>query len=432
MYGWVWKGDGGRNDAGNADRNPGSQGRRGARESVHESVHMLPIPPYAGIRWCGSGARTVRFRGTAGSASTLVAGPTFSASMRHRAVKRLLSLAMLCGVALFAAVLYHKDVGDAWLHLQRLGWVGLAVVLAISFIGLGLQAASWALLVPSVPASLKWWCRFGRVLMIGSAVEMTTPLSTLGGDSVKAIVLKRRYGVSWREASASLLLSHTTDVLSIVAFVALAVLLMVRRDRLPRAYQTSAIITLTFFALAVGVFIGMQWQRPFGRLKRWLADGRRQDRHPPTRIHRILGALRDVEDHLHAFYRAHPRRVALSIAASFAEWSTRVVATYVALALLGAPVTFADAFVIEGLVLLVCSTLFFMPGDVGTQDAALVMTSSAITGSPAAGLALAAVRRLRDLAVVTCGFGLGAAHWTGAARTVEEGEPAAKPATDAA
>src|SRR5262249_52019623 len=156
-----------------------------------------------------------------------------------------LPLLILCGVALLAVVLYGKDLGEAWLHLQRLGWLGLAVVLAVSFTGLGAQAGSWALLVPSLPANLKTWYRFGRGLMIGSAVEMTTPLSTLGGDSVKAIVLKQRYGVSLREASASLLLSHTTDVLSIVVFVAAALILMVHRDRIPRTYQMSAIIALT-------------------------------------------------------------------------------------------------------------------------------------------------------------------------------------------
>src|SRR5262249_53054587 len=139
------------------------------------------------------GCKDVRFR--------MMAGLISSGNMSHGGSKRLLPLVILCGVALLAVVFYGKDLGEAWLHLQRLGWLGLAVVLAVSFTGLGAQAGSWALLVPSLPANLKTWYRFGRVLMIGSAVEMTTPLSTLGGDSVKAIVLKQRYGVSLREAS---------------------------------------------------------------------------------------------------------------------------------------------------------------------------------------------------------------------------------------
>jgi hypothetical protein len=51
--------------------------------------------------------------------------------------------------------------------------------------------------------------------------------------------------------------------------------------------------------------------------------------------------------------------------------------------------------------------LFFVPGDVGTQEGALMLICGAITGSASTAFALATIRRVRDLLLVTAGLAIG-------------------------
>jgi hypothetical protein len=46
---------------------------------------------------------------------------------------------------------------------------------------------------------------------------------------------------------------------------------------------------------------------------------------------------------------------------------------------------------------------FFVPADLGTQEGAQVLICSGITGSPELGLALATIRRSRDLVILALG-----------------------------
>ena len=98
-----------------------------------------------------------------------------------------------------------------------------------------------------------------------------------------------------------------------------------------------------------------------------------------------------VEDRLIGFYLHQRERFAAALAFAFGNWFMGAVECYLVLALLGHPIAFSDAWVIEATVLLVRSALFFVPGDVGTQDGALFFMCGLVTGSPALGLALALV-----------------------------------------
>jgi uncharacterized membrane protein YbhN (UPF0104 family) len=103
----------------------------------------------------------------------------------------------------------------------------------------------------------------------------------------------------------------------------------------------------------------------------------------------------------------------LSILAAFCEWMCAAIATWIAIRFLGHPISFADAIVIEAFVTLVRSAFFFVPADLGTQDGAQVLICSAMTGSPELGVALAAVRRARDLVWVIWGLAIGSAYSLG-------------------
>jgi glycosyltransferase 2 family protein len=327
-------------------------------------------------------------------------------------VRRALALlALALGVALLVLVLYRADLPATGMHLARLGAWGLLAILVLAATSVTCEATSWLLTLTVVPPTPAWWTRLTRVLLVGAVLEVLTPLAWLGGDSAKALLLRHRHGVSLRDATTSLVLSRTTDLASLVLFIATGLILMIRADILPRTFHGAAATALAVLTGVAALFVLAQFHRPIGRVLPWLSARWARRRQVPAPLARALDAARGVEERLAAFYAAYPARLPLSILASLGEWVSGAALTYVALRLFGTPVTPTEAVVIESVVLLVRATLFFVPGDVGTQDAALVATSAAITGSAAAGLALAAVHRARDLLVLGAGVLLAVSFW---------------------
>jgi uncharacterized membrane protein YbhN (UPF0104 family) len=119
---------------------------------------------------------------------------------------------------------------------------------------------------------------------------------------------------------------------------------------------------------------------------------------------RLLDRLRDVEDQLIVFYSRKPRRLFLSVAFAIIQWSTDVIAIWVAVRLLGSSITLLNAFAVQAFVLMVMASLFFVPADLGTQDAAIAYACGIVTGSLSIGVAVAALRRARDLLWIVWGF----------------------------
>ena len=134
----------------------------------------------------------------------------------------------------------------------------------------------------------------------------------------------------------------------------------------------------------------MQNQRVFSRLRAWLEVRGAASR--PGRLARALDRLRDVEDQLIAFYSREPRRLVLSVAFAIVQWSTDVIAIWVAVRLLGSSITFLNAFAVQAFILMVLASLFFVPADLGTQDAAIAYACGIVTGSSSLGVAVAALR----------------------------------------
>jgi hypothetical protein len=73
-------------------------------------------------------------------------------------------------------------------------------------------------------------------------------------------------------------------------------------------------------------------------------------------------------------------------------------------AFFGRPLDFADAIAVEALAQLVRAGTFFIPMSLGAQEGTFMLALGAITGAPPLGLAVAFVRRGREL--VWLGLGL--------------------------
>jgi uncharacterized membrane protein YbhN (UPF0104 family) len=114
-----------------------------------------------------------------------------------------------------------------------------------------------------------------------------------------------------------------------------------------------------------------------------------------------------MEDRLIHFYICHSRRFLLALALALANWVIGALELYVTLWFLGHPVTFSEAWIIEAIAQLVRSGAFFIPGALGVQEGAFMIVIEAMTGRGVLGLAVAMIRRFREIVWIAWGMLLG-------------------------
>jgi len=316
--------------------------------------------------------------------------------------------AVLLGAALLGFVLYQTNLDEVWRHLHALGVSGIFLMLVIYTAAFVCEVLSWQLTLRSVPLTPRWLYRFWKVLMFGSALEKVTPFAGLGGEPIKALVLKSRFGVPYGEGTASLVLTRMSDVIALILFITMGLCLILSEDVLSVPFQIGAAAGLTLLVVNTAGFFVVQRYRAFSWLRAWL--DRRFGARIGARVGALLDGINEVEDNLVNFYTGSPGRFVASIFVAFCQWMVGAIAAYAALDLLGHPVSFADAIVIEAVTLLVISTLFFVPGDLGTQEVAIVTIVEGLTGSSDLGLALAAIRRAHDLLWIAWGLAIGGSY----------------------
>jgi len=316
-------------------------------------------------------------------------------------VKNLKFLYLLIGLGLLALVLAHTDLGQLWDQTVRVGW-GIGVILAIYLAAFVLDSMSWQLALLSLNFDLSNTYRIWKIRMVGEAVNNTTPLATMGGEPVKAVLLKKHFSMGYREGTASLIIAKTTNLLALVVFLVAGFGFMIATEALPSSYNLVAGAGLVAFTAGILLFFLVQRYKISSLAGTWIAR---------TRLGRFLEDLlhhiHDMEDRLIHFYIRHRRRFLLALALALANWVIGALELYVTLWFLGHPVTFSEAWIIEAIAQLVRSGAFFIPGALGVQEGAFMIVIEAMTGRGVLGLAAAMIRRFREIVWIAWGMLLG-------------------------
>lgn len=312
-------------------------------------------------------------------------------------------LYFLAGILLLVWVLTQVDVADVRSKVMQVGAFGMAFVIAVYAAGFVIDSFTWQLAL-DVPLTPRWLGRAFTVRIIGEFFNAVIPAAGMGGEPVKAELLKKRYGVGYRAGTASIILGRTVNMIGELGFLAVG-LALVWMSALPAAFKTSAAVGLAGFVAATVGFFFFQRLRVSSRTGRWLA------RWPLTRriVDGVLHHIHDMDERLVAFYTRHRARFGWAVTFAFLNWVIGAVEVYATMAFLGRPVSFADAWIIEAVVQLVRSAAFFIPVSVGAQEGAFLIACAAITGSAELGVAASVVRRVREIVWMVAGAGMGAA-----------------------
>tara|TARA_R110002110_G_scaffold5184_3_gene26778 strand:- start:864 stop:1883 length:1020 start_codon:yes stop_codon:yes gene_type:complete len=311
------------------------------------------------------------------------------------------AVALAVGLGLLTAVLMSTDLTQVGTYLSQVG-IGVVLMIAVYKFAFVLDSWAWLMTLRSLPMRGVWIFRFWLVRMVGEAVNNATPLAGMGGEPVKAAILNRTYGIGYGDGFASIVLARTTFVIGLVPFLLIGFALLLLEPGLSEPFKWAAGVGLVGLSGGIGAFFAIQRLRLTSRTGGWFAGILAR-----PRLRNIFEKVGEFEDRLVDFYRFSPGRFAATVVLSFVNWSLGALEVWIAFYLLGAPVTFAEAWIIEAIVQLVRVGAFFVPLALGTQEGAFTVTVGALTGNPALGVAVAVLRRFRELVVLAAGLTMG-------------------------
>ena len=331
------------------------------------------------------------------------AGPAPAPAARRTGAVRLVTGGLVVGgLALFAWVVAQVNLATVWQYVRELGWLGLAAVLGLSCAWYVIDVLIWRLTFrPPFRMPLCFY-RLWRVHVVGEALNNITPVGLLGGEPVKAVLVHQLNGVPYRQGVATLVLVQMVNTVALVIFLLVGVALIVGDPAMPEGVRGAALTGFGVLVVCVAVFFMMQRFRWLSRGGRWLERVR-----PCDEVKAMTRQIHRIEGHIVHIYRERPASFLLGVCLSLVNWLIGALELWLVFRFLGHPIAFADAWAIEAAVVLVRTALFFLPSAVGAQEGVFYVLCGAITGVPPLGLAVALIRRVRELMWVAIGLTLG-------------------------
>jgi hypothetical protein len=298
----------------------------------------------------------------------------------------------LGGAALFAYVVRRAGVGEILDGIQRVGW-GLVLILVLAGLRFMVRAGCWRLCMPE-DVRLTYPRAFSAFLA-GDAVGSVTPLGLLASEPTK--IFLTRHDLATRDSLASLAIENLIYGASILAMLAVAVGVVLGTVPLPASWRWA----IVGGSLAAGAAAWLLL-----RLLRGTWDDRRG---PRPRWRARLAELRVA---VIGFSTSHPARLWRAFGLEMAFHVLGTVEVFLTLQWLvpdRAP-SFTQAIAFEGLNRVVTVAFKFVPFRIGVDEALSGAVAPALAVAPAAGVALAVVRKARNLFWSGVGLAIIAAH----------------------
>lgn len=305
----------------------------------------------------------------------------------------------ILGLVLLVYLVGRLGPDTIWRNLLVLRWrFPLILLLACSWHLT--NTIAWAFAFP--PGSFRPHLRtLLTAKLAGETVNQITPLANLGGEPLKAYLLRQQSPAS--RGLASVVINKTGQVITGLAFAIVGLGLVVSYWTLPQPIPTpvqAGLATLLGIGVLLFLFMWRQQRRMFSSL---LGILRRLGLQKKMLEERQIGAKR-IDHSISQFYRHHAFRFALVLLFHSIGWLLGALETMVILRGLGANVNFSVAFFITSLSLVINTLFFFMPSNIGVMEGGQVFLLATLGLDPALGLALGITKRMRKVIWILVGW----------------------------
>ena len=292
------------------------------------------------------------------------------------------------GLLMFIAALASQGLPTVLSTLGAAGW-GIALVALYHLVPLALDAAAIRVLFATGIRQ----GTFGDALLarwVGESANSLMPAGQIGGPVLMARHLRSR-GMPVPDAVAAITVSTTLQTFAQIGFALLGVSLLGAHAGSHDALRTSSLLASAFLALQIAGFYLLQRRGFFSKLMHWAARffGKRDWSGWMSHARSIDAAVDDT-------YR-RSGAIAASFALSLIGWLVGSVEVYWLLDLLGYPVGWRDALLLESIGQAVRGAAFAIPGALGVQEGGYLLLAALVGLPPGIGLALSLAKRAREI-----------------------------------
>lgn len=295
------------------------------------------------------------------------------------------------GVVLFITLLGWQGFGSVASTLAAAGW-GLVAVAAFHLVPVILDALAIRVLFPKGERDVN----FRDALLTrwaGESANSLLPAGQIGGPMLMVRYLAQR-GMLARDAAAVITVSTTVQTIGqmIFALIGLA-LLSSYASGIGMLMPVLGVIVFCS-AMTIGFFLA-QRRGLFGRATRFAS--RFAARFSKKRDWSSLVSRAEAVDTAVVGLYKQSVPVAASFALSLAGWIVGTGEVWLALRLLGSPVGWTEALLLESLGQAIRAAGFAIPGSLGVQEGGYLLLARLIGLPPEAALALSLAKRAREL-----------------------------------
>jgi len=283
--------------------------------------------------------------------------PPSSAARRRRL------LALVLGLALLAWVIVYSGPASILERLRILGWHAPLILVPYLIVNI-FDTFGWRRTLPPAAAARVPFHSLYLSRMAGEAVNSVTPTAAVGGEPVKAHLL-RGLGVDGSDSVASVVIAKTALTVSQIAFTLLGLAALF--DRLGQR-ASGAVWMVLLLVLAVGFsafLVRLQRRGLVATVWRWL------HRIAPRSafVGRLQARAQEIDARLADFYALEGRAFRGATLWHFGGWLLGVFEVWLIMALIGAPLGLRDALIIEGLAQPIRAVSIIIPGGIGAYEA---------------------------------------------------------------
>jgi putative membrane protein len=294
------------------------------------------------------------------------------------------------GVVLFVALIGWQGAGSVASTLAAAGW-GLVAVAAFHLLPVVLDAGAISVLfgqrdrdITLRDAVLARWS--------GESVNSLMPAGQIGGPMLMVRYLAQR-GMRARDAAAVITVSTTMQTIAQLIFALVGVALLGSGSG--TGVRNAVLIVIAVIGALIFGFYLAQRRGLFGRAMRFASSvaarfsARRDWSSLVTRAEAVDAAV-------HEMYRERGK-VAASFALSLVGWVVGTGEVWFVLRLIGHPVDWTDALILESLGQAIRGAAFAIPGSLGVQEGGYLLLARLVGLPPEAALALSLAKRAREL-----------------------------------